>query len=649
MLLADYIVCRTLRSLGLAPDVVAGHSFGEYPALVAAGAWSITDAIRCTWHRAAAISGASGLEGCMAATDASPALIEESIALLGAAVSLANYNAPEQTVISGRRKDVESVMACLKQAGHAVAKLQVPYPFHSPLMRPSADCLAEMLPEIPLRASEVPVISTASCRPMTQPDEFVRSLLDQLVAPVNYPAIVDRICEFRPALVVESGPRQVLTKLNQLNHRGNEPVFMAADDPRCPGAAALLGVVAQADCLGCLGRDFSSLPALPKPLREGRIVAVVDATERRRGKMRTTSHAPVREVSQPSEGDNGERAREEGVLAAARTLPAAATPETFAAAREPFQPSHLSRRQEEPAGKVPRQLFVPPQEASRPAADADELRKIMVAFVVEQTGYPEDIVELDADLEADLGIDSIKKAQLFGELAERFHIAPREGLSLDGFPTLRHVLNFLVEELGSRVAGEGLVSSPPAVVEEAADADELRKIMVAFVVEQTGYPEDIVELDADLEADLGIDSIKKAQLFGELAERFHIAPREGLSLDGFPTLRHVLNFLVEELGSRVADEGLAPPAPPAVAEEAAEAVAAVAPQWPQALGALRIEVLEGTPRENGFAARTGACRRDSPGDRRSGRRDRRPHQPQRRTVARGDARGVARIGRRGRH
>ena len=67
-----------------------------------------------------------------------------------------------------------------------------------------------------------------------------------------------------------------------------------------------------------------------------------------------------------------------------------------------------------------------------------------------------------------------------------------------------------------------------------------------FVVEQTGYPPDIVELDADLEADLGIDSIKKAQLFGEIGEYFAIPPRADLSLDEFPTLRHVLEFLVAE-------------------------------------------------------------------------------------------------------
>jgi acyl carrier protein len=73
--------------------------------------------------------------------------------------------------------------------------------------------------------------------------------------------------------------------------------------------------------------------------------------------------------------------------------------------------------------------------------------------------------------------------------------------------------------------------------------DDLESFLVNFVVEQTGYPPEMVELDADLEADLGIDSIKKAQLFGELAEYFDVQVTEDLSLDDFPTLRHVLKFL----------------------------------------------------------------------------------------------------------
>jgi acyl transferase domain-containing protein/acyl carrier protein len=202
---------------------------------------------------------------------------------------------------------------------------------------------------------------------------------------------------------------------------------------------------------------------------------------------------------------------------------------------------------------------------SRPVASPApiELETFLVNFVVEQTGYPPEIVELDADLEADLGIDSIKKAQLFGELREYFDITPSENLTLDDFPTLRHVLNFLRAST-AEADPQGVVTVVPTPVRSTADAqsvtapapNELEAFLVNFVVEQTGYPPEIVELDADLEADLGIDSIKKAQLFGELREYFDITPSENLTLDDFPTLRHVLYYLLESLDA-TAENGAA--------------------------------------------------------------------------------------------
>jgi acyl carrier protein len=230
----------------------------------------------------------------------------------------------------------------------------------------------------------------------------------------------------------------------------------------------------------------------------------------------------------------------------------------------------------------------PVEETPAPASqalDGLDLESFLIDFVVEQTGYPPEMVELDADLEADLGIDSIKKAQLFGELAEQFQITvdvTDENLSLDDFPTLRHVLEFLqsagsktptrtvqnatasapqpVEPVVSDTASPPLAVSSPAgngmhspklesekpVSSSALSPEELETFLVNFVVEQTGYPPEMVELDADLEADLGIDSIKKAQMMGELAEQFEISidvADESLSLDDFPTLRHVCEFL----------------------------------------------------------------------------------------------------------
>jgi acyl carrier protein len=146
-------------------------------------------------------------------------------------------------------------------------------------------------------------------------------------------------------------------------------------------------------------------------------------------------------------------------------------------------------------------------------------------------------------------------------------VMPDERLSLDDFPTLRHVFDFLVKQQptgpahhAAQTVIQELPASPSREFTSVASpslngnhsqpvgpsATELEAFLVNFVVEQTGYPPEIVELDCDLEADLGIDSIKKAQLFGELREYFDVMPDERLSLDDFPTLRHVLDFLVKQ-------------------------------------------------------------------------------------------------------
>ena len=118
----------------------------------------------------------------------------------------------------------------------------------------------------------------------------------------------------------------------------------------------------------------------------------------------------------------------------------------------------------------------------------------------------------------------------------------------------------------------------PAIVEKPAPAkseismSELDAYLVNFVVEQTGYPEDMVDLDADLEGDLGIDSIKKAQLLGELNEKFHFSTTDDMngttSLDDFATLRSIRDFIVERTGASPAASSAAPAAASVPSESA---------------------------------------------------------------------------------
>ena len=197
------------------------------------------------------------------------------------------------------------------------------------------------------------------------------------------------------------------------------------------------------------------------------------------------------------------------------------------------------------------------------ATSIDEYRTFLVGFVVEQTGYPEDIVELDSDLEADLGIDSIKVAQMMGELQERFELdlTKINVKSLDELRTLRQIISVLPTSVQQSPQSPKVPTSEPAptsaveqqttpIASSSHSSSELRsemtRFLIEFVVEQTGYPEEIVELDADLEADLGIDSIKVAQMMGELNENFNLNVNalKSKTSDDFRTLRAIVDTVV---------------------------------------------------------------------------------------------------------
>ena len=175
-----------------------------------------------------------------------------------------------------------------------------------------------------------------------------------------------------------------------------------------------------------------------------------------------------------------------------------------------------------------------------------------MALVAEQTGYAADMLALDLDLEADLGIDTVKQAELFARIREEYGIERDDQLRLRDYPTLAHVLGFVREraavppgDVAPAPALGAIVAVPVESSAEAASApvDAVAERIVALVAEQTGYAADMLALDLDLEADLGIDTVKQAELFARIREEYGIERDDQLVLRDYPTLAHVLGFV----------------------------------------------------------------------------------------------------------
>ncbi|MGL1956165.1 MAG: SDR family NAD(P)-dependent oxidoreductase [Colwellia sp.] len=173
---------------------------------------------------------------------------------------------------------------------------------------------------------------------------------------------------------------------------------------------------------------------------------------------------------------------------------------------------------------------------SAPTIDTDYIQQVMMAVVAEKTGYPTEMLELDMDMEADLGIDSIKRVEILGAVQETIPMLPElNPEDLAELRTLGEIVGYMQSKVTNTQVSNTQVSSSELslakgeseLVNESAlaiDADYIQQVMMAVVAEKTGYPTEMLELDMDMEADLGIDSIKRVEILGAVQEIISTLP-----------------------------------------------------------------------------------------------------------------------------
>ena len=227
-----------------------------------------------------------------------------------------------------------------------------------------------------------------------------------------------------------------------------------------------------------------------------------------------------------------------------------------------------------------------------PSGGAEDIQPRLIGVVVKHTGYPEDFIEMDQDLEGELGIDTVKQAEIMGDVREIFSLPVDEDFVLSEHPTLNHFVAYIQKMTG------GVVSPAPAAVETVAaspapevaapepqpapsapaatDSGDIQPKLIGVVVKHTGYPEDFIEMDQDLEGELGIDTVKQAEIMGDVREIFSLPVDEDFVLSDHPTLNHFVSYIVKMKGGGT--EATPAPAPVAAPIPAAPVVAETPPQ-----------------------------------------------------------------------
>ncbi|MGG4393491.1 ACP S-malonyltransferase [Paenibacillus thiaminolyticus] len=219
LLATSWALYQALERHGIRPDYVAGHSLGEYGALVAAGVLRFEDAIAIVRQRGQFMEQAVPIgQGAMAAVlgaerELLGALCDD-ISAAGTPVEMANLNCPGQIVVSGSGEGIDAVVERGKEAGaKRVIPLEVSGPFHSAMMKPAAERLGEALRAIEMQDARIPVIANVTARPVTEAEQIRGLLVEQVFSPVLWEDSVRYLIDQGVDTFVEIGSGKVLSGL----------------------------------------------------------------------------------------------------------------------------------------------------------------------------------------------------------------------------------------------------------------------------------------------------------------------------------------------------------------------------------------------------------------------------------------------------
>jgi len=524
---------RLLRGFGVRADIVAGHSYGEYVALCAAGVYDEETLAKVSEARGRSIlESARNDLGTMAAVAETADRIAEVLRPIKD-VWVANLNAPRQTVISGTRAGVQEAIEHLKKAGIEARPLPVACAFHSPVIAPARDRLAAVLSEVPFRAPETEVFANSTAAPYPRDPKAVAAILaEHLVEPVRFADEVEAMHQAGARLFVEVGPKNVLTGLAQQILRERPHLAVASDVPGRPGSVQILHLLGQLAAhavpvdlerlfrgrpvrelnLDALDSEGASAPLSPttwlvngasaRPLGQPNrlsspvaLTAIADGTgplatpavpprdaggaedattqvvlefQRLMNRFLDTQKAVMQAYLQ-GKGGELESSLDEAVLPVSIEERTPAIEAPSAAADPAAGPGAATPAAPEPA-------------LTRAAAPlpADDLKRRLLAIVGDRTGYPPDMLDLDLNIEADLGIDSIKRVEILGafqracpaDLQKRLQDAME---SLSHIKTLRGILDLAAAAqppmTAPASAGQPPAARPASVAERPATAD----------------------------------------------------------------------------------------------------------------------------------------------------------------------------------
>ncbi|MEZ5954511.1 MAG: beta-ketoacyl synthase N-terminal-like domain-containing protein [Hyphomonas sp.] len=653
-----------LSDAGIDAEMAAGHSFGEIMALHYGGAFTAKAALTAAAERGALMAeAAQSTSGSMFAVQASAEAVSGIVAKFAPDLVLANDNGPSQTVLSGPTDVVNQAVKACTEAGLKARLLPVATAFHSRIVEGAVAPFQEILAKLKPRKPRRKVYANASALPYDAPaSRLPETIAGQLASPVRFRELVENMYADGARIFVEVGPGSVVTGLVD-DVLGNRPhMAVALDNKRMNGVAQFLSTLGALSVAGVevdFARLFAKMPAAPTkpapskhavlisganygkpyPPAEGAsgraaanpesLAAAPDAApvaattspltispppKQAGAKMTDQSRLPTPQVpAQAAYSVHGSSAVERVMMEVSRrhaeylhmtssahtaymntvaqvltgipqeavhiAPPVLSAPEPLPAplpapAPEPYVNGHVSEPLAKPvASSVPPLQPAAPASVAKaapaaptpratapvvvakppvPAAPAIDAVAIVRGIISEKTGYPEDMLDIDMDLEGELGVDSIKQVEILSTLREQMphlpEIDPERLVELRTIASIATMIDGGAPAPAPATVPTQPIQAPAPMINGhhaapakngAVTTDMVREL----IADKTGYPTDMLEDDMDLEGELGVDSIKQVEILSALRDQHPDLPEvDPESLAELRTIRAIADF-----------------------------------------------------------------------------------------------------------
>jgi acyl transferase domain-containing protein/NAD(P)-dependent dehydrogenase (short-subunit alcohol dehydrogenase family)/acyl carrier protein len=603
------------RHFDIKIDAAAGHSYGEICAMCASGMITAEE-----FHYLSSLRGhlmSAGLEdrGGMAAIQAAPDDISAILKEDKLDLVIANKNAPQQAVVSGRSDEIARAVECFKKRRITITPLNVSAAFHSPLVADASRPFGEYLEKVTFQKGTFAVYSnTTGGRYPVQQKKTRDILAAQLEKPVEFVSEIRQMAADGIRTFLEIGPGKRMTGLIRVILEGSDVHLIALDS----SAGKRTGSVDMARALADLARlgyrvnlaawdgDFVLKPKSNGSKVQVTLTGMNYVREKPSMPPFTIQRAPVSDKGpmQPPHGETFpsvsdafsavqqnlaglQRLQEQtarlhqqfltGQLEAQQAFQnliaqqqhvLTGTPGTPAFAPQPAVPSPAEKPQ-----RIPAALPIPEPVRPAPVLEKTDLaaQQSVLRIISEKTGYPVDLLEPGMELDADLGIDSIKRVEILSALQEENPELPPVGPErMAGIRSLNDIISLLdgltAAAPGTPAPDPQRLPASPAKPASPFDTKSIpgrkpaghahsMEFIKAVMSEKTGYPADLLEPDMELDGDLGIDSIKRVEIMSALQEKVPGLPAiKPDQLAGLRTISDIAN-LVDALGGTVSRQG----------------------------------------------------------------------------------------------